>query len=46
MFEETLFQDTRKGTKMTEELKKQGIVPGIKVDKGLHPLPGSNSESW
>lgn len=24
----------------------QGIVPGIKVDKGLHPLSNSNGESW
>ena len=24
----------------------QGIVPGIKVDKGLHPLDNSNNESW
>lgn len=24
----------------------QGIVPGIKVDKGLHPLANSNGESW
>jgi fructose-bisphosphate aldolase class I len=24
----------------------QGIIPGIKVDKGLHPLSNSNGESW
>ena len=39
-------QDTRKGTRMVEELNKQGIVAGIKVDKGLHPLANSNGESW
>lgn len=27
-------------------LSLQGIVPGIKVDKGLHPLANSNGESW
>ncbi|KAJ0838254.1 putative fructose-bisphosphate aldolase [Helianthus annuus] len=27
-------------------LVEQGIVPGIKVDKGLVPLAGSNDESW
>ncbi|KAL4450654.1 hypothetical protein ABPG77_001010 [Micractinium sp. CCAP 211/92] len=46
LFEETLYQDTRKGTSMVDELNKNGIVPGIKVDKGLHPLSNSNGESW
>jgi fructose-bisphosphate aldolase class I len=46
LFEETLFQDTRSGSKMVDELNKQGIVPGIKVDKGLGPLANSNGESW
>lgn len=46
LFEETLFQNTRKGTSMVDELNKNGIVPGIKVDKGLHPLANSNGESW
>jgi fructose-bisphosphate aldolase class 1 len=27
---------------MSEMLIAQGIVPGIKVDKGLAPLPNSN----
>jgi fructose-bisphosphate aldolase class I len=27
-------------------MHKQGIIPGIKVDKGLVPLPGSPNESW
>lgn len=31
---------------MTDVLIAQGIVPGVKVDKGLHPLPGSNNELW
>ena len=31
---------------MVDCLKEQGIVPGIKVDKGLVPLANSNGESW
>ncbi|KAF6255847.1 fructose-bisphosphate aldolase 1, chloroplastic [Scenedesmus sp. NREL 46B-D3] len=46
MFEETLFQSTSTGKKMTECLTEQSIVPGIKVDKGLVPLANSNGESW
>jgi hypothetical protein len=37
---------TSTGKKMTECLTEQGIVPGIKVDKGLVPLANSNGESW
>lgn len=46
LFEETLYQSTTDGKKMVDCLKEQNIVPGIKVDKGLVPLPGSNNESW
>lgn len=46
LFEETLYQTTTDGKKMVDVLNEQGIVPGIKVDKGLVPLPGSNNESW
>jgi len=47
LFEETLFQDTRKaGTSMVDVLNANGIIPGIKVDKGLFPLANSNGESW
>jgi fructose-bisphosphate aldolase class I len=31
---------------MVDVLSAAGIVPGIKVDKGLVPLAGSNNESW
>ena len=27
-------------------MREAGIVPGIKVDKGLAPLANSNGESW
>ena len=40
LFEETLFQDHADGESMVTKLEKQGIVPGIKVDKGLKPLVG------
>lgn len=46
MFEETLYQSTSDGKKMVDCLVEGGIMPGIKVDKGLVPLPGSNDESW
>uniref|UniRef100_A0A0D9XXB5 Fructose-bisphosphate aldolase n=1 Tax=Leersia perrieri TaxID=77586 RepID=A0A0D9XXB5_9ORYZ len=46
LFEETLYQSTVDGRKIVDILAEQGIVPGIKVDKGLVPLAGSNSESW
>ena len=46
MFEETLYQSDKSGKKFTDVLKGQNIVPGIKVDKGLVPMPGSNGESW
>jgi fructose-bisphosphate aldolase class I len=46
LFEETLYQKTSFGSTMVDELNKQGIVPGIKVDKGLVPLVNSNNESW
>ncbi|GKV21052.1 hypothetical protein SLEP1_g31078 [Rubroshorea leprosula] len=46
LFEETLYQSTTGGKKMVDVLVEQNIVPGIKVDKGLVPLPGSNQESW
>ncbi|MCO5574252.1 hypothetical protein L7F22_028034 [Adiantum nelumboides] len=46
LFEETLYQSTVDGKKFVDCLKEENIVPGIKVDKGLVPLPGSNNESW
>ncbi|GAB2267651.1 Fructose-bisphosphate aldolase 2, chloroplastic, variant 2 [Dionaea muscipula] len=46
LFEETLYQSTTDGKKIVDVLVQQNIVPGIKVDKGLVPLAGSNNESW
>ncbi|OXB70627.1 UNVERIFIED_CONTAM: hypothetical protein H355_012317 [Colinus virginianus] len=44
LFEETLFQNSPSGIPMVELLKKEGIIPGIKVDKGLATLPGTDDE--
>ena len=41
LFEETLYQNHADGESMVDKLTKQGIIPGIKVDKGLKPLPGA-----
>jgi len=46
LFEETLYQSCSTGKTMVEEMNAQGIIAGIKVDKGLVPLAGSNGESW
>eukprot|EP00270_Netrium_digitus_P009133 TRINITY_DN276_c0_g1_i8.p1 TRINITY_DN276_c0_g1~~TRINITY_DN276_c0_g1_i8.p1 ORF type:complete len:415 (+),score=82.52 TRINITY_DN276_c0_g1_i8:73-1245(+) len=46
LFEETLYQNTVSGEKIVDVLTGAGVIPGIKVDKGLVPLAGSNDESW
>lgn len=44
LFEETLYQKTLDGTPFPEKLMSLGIVPGIKVDKGLTILPNTTEE--
>lgn len=44
LFHETLYQKADDGTPFVELLKKKGIIPGIKVDKGVVPLMGSEDE--
>lgn len=44
LFEETLGQKASCGTPIPELLKSKGIVPGIKVDKGLIELIHGNDE--
>jgi len=44
-FEETLFDKGTCGTPMVDLMKAQGIIPGIKVDKGVQPLFGTNGET-
>lgn len=45
LFDETLRQSAADGTKIVDLLKTQGIVPGIKVDKGTKPLAGFPNET-
>ena len=41
LYEETLGQKASDGTPLPEAVRRQGIVPGIKVDKGLTALPNA-----
>lgn len=40
LFDETLRQEGKDGTPLPEVLRSQGILPGIKVDRGAKPLAG------
>jgi len=40
LFDETIRQNTTQGKKLAEVVKEQGILPGIKVDRGAHDMPG------
>ncbi len=44
LFEETLGQQSSSGDTLGKVLEKQGIVPGIKVDKGLIDLDNTDDE--
>jgi len=44
LFEETLYQKTASGVNMTELLSQEGIIPGIKVDKGVVVIPFTDGE--
>jgi fructose-bisphosphate aldolase class I len=44
LFEETLGQKDNKGVPFPEALVSKGIVPGIKVDKGLIYIPNTSQE--
>jgi fructose-bisphosphate aldolase, class I len=46
LFEETLNQKTSTGQPFAEFLNKQGILPGIKVDKGLVNIPEAGEEQF
>jgi len=45
LYEETLFQNAEDGTPFVDILKSLGVIPGIKVDKGLVNLPGTDEET-
>jgi fructose-bisphosphate aldolase class I len=42
--EETLEQSARDGTPFRELLAEADVIPGIKVDRGAFPMPGSSDE--
>lgn len=44
-FEETLFHNADDGTPFVELMRREGIIPGIKVDKGVVPLYGTDGET-
>ncbi len=44
LYDETLRQKAKDGTPLVDILNKRGIIPGIKVDKGIQPLQGTNGE--
>jgi len=45
LFHETLYQKADDGTPFVTLIKNMGIIPGIKVDKGVVTLMGSEDES-
>ena len=44
LFDETIRQKADDGTPLVEVLTRQGIIPGIKVDRGAKPLAGAPGE--
>ncbi|XP_043266777.1 fructose-bisphosphate aldolase [Venturia canescens] len=44
LFHETLYQSADDGTPFVQLMKERGILPGIKVDKGVVPLFGTDDE--
>jgi len=44
LYEETLYQKTKDGKPFTQLLQEQGVIIGIKVDKGLKTVPGTDGE--
>ena len=45
LFEETLYQNDTNGTPFVKILQDKNIIPGIKVDKGVVPLSGTEGET-
>jgi fructose-bisphosphate aldolase class I len=44
LYDETIWQKAKDGTPLVEVIKKQGSIPGIKVDEGTKPLPNCPGE--
>jgi len=45
LFDETFYQSTDDGVRFVDVLKSKGIIPGIKVDKGVVSLAGTENEA-
>ena len=45
LFHETVYQKTKDGVPFIKCLQERGVLPGIKVDKGIVPLAGTDGES-
>ena len=45
LFDETIRQSSSDGTPFPKLLESKGVIPGIKVDKGAHPLPLAEGET-
>ncbi|HYE42837.1 MAG TPA: class I fructose-bisphosphate aldolase [Caulobacteraceae bacterium] len=45
LFDETIWQNGADGTPLVDLITAAGSIPGIKVDKGAHPLPGFPGET-
>jgi fructose-bisphosphate aldolase class I len=45
MYEETLYQSTTAGKRFVDVLKDRNIVTGIKIDKGVSAIAGSDGET-
>ena len=45
LFDETFWQKNDAGVRFVDVLKESGVIPGIKVDKGVVPLLGTNDET-
>jgi fructose-bisphosphate aldolase class I len=45
LYDETLRQKAKDGTPLVDVIAATGALPGIKVDKGAKPLPGSPGET-
>ena len=44
LFDETIRQSTKDGVPFAKYMAEHGMIPGIKVDKGAHPLAGCPGE--
>jgi fructose-bisphosphate aldolase class I len=45
LYDETIRQSAADGSRLVDLMKKEGILPGIKVDAGAKPLAGSDNET-